>query len=199
MSLSNEDVDRELRRHARVDDDIVLFWREASPEEISEEPARQKISDNISSLSSQLGLLNLETDNLLQGIEESHPVLAEYLKVLERKIETLARALTANDPSRSLFSTRYVNLSASGLAFLTEINYPIGTLLEIKMILPPSQAVIVAYGRVAHHIPYFEGLPRFYRIGVDFVHLQDHDRALLARHVERRKTLFPNLGGDESI
>ena len=78
------------------------------------------------------------------------------------------------------------------MAFLTEIDYPLGALLEVKMILPPTQAVIVAYGRVVHHIPYFEGLPRFYRIGVDFVHLQDHDRALLACHVERRKALYPN-------
>ena len=106
MSLINEEMDQELRRHARVDDDIVLYWREASPGELSEGLDRDKLTATISSLSSQIDLLNLETGNLLQGIEQIHPVLAEYLKVLERKIDALARAVTANDHTRLLFSTR---------------------------------------------------------------------------------------------
>ena len=191
MSLDNEDVDQELRRHARVDDDIVLFWREARQEEMDEELARGKTPAGIFSLNSQLSLLNVETDDLLPGIAQIHPLLAEYLKILERKVEAIARAVTANENRHLVLSTRYANLSASGLAFLTEIQYPLGTLLELKMILPPAQAIIVAYGRVIYQVPYVEKLPRFFRIGVDFVHLQSHDRELLKHHVNKRKAQFP--------
>jgi hypothetical protein len=195
MSLSNEKLERDLRRHARVDDDIVLFWRQASPDDLSDEMGCENFPTDRASLSAKINLLNLESDCLLQSIGQSHPLLADYLKILERKIDVIARALAAHEPSR-LLSTRYVNLSASGLAFLTETDYPPGTLLEMKMILPPTQAIIVAYGRVAHHIPYFEGLPRFYRIGVDFVHLREDDRVLLACHVARRKLSFPDWQQD---
>jgi hypothetical protein len=191
MALSNEIVieNHERRRHGRIDDEIVMFWREVNPDEIPEEVDKDQMPDADYPLSSQMKLLSLETAELLKRIGRTNPLLAEYLTVLERKIDALASEVIVKDNFTHCHSTRHVNLSASGLAFLTEKEYALGTLLEVKMVFSPTLTSIVAYGRVIYCIHYDDDKPLSHRIGVGFIRLHDYDREMLIGRVSSRLAL----------
>jgi len=190
MSTNPMDANQERRRHARVDDDIVLFWREVGPEEIQEAFAQQEEPFDFFSPSAQIKLLSLETGELSQRIGQDQPVLAEYLKILERQVDILSRAIEGKQDKNEHIPTRYVNLSASGLAFTADVELPQGVLLELKILLPPTLTSIVAYGRVVDSIPNEEYEPGSFSMGVDFIRLRDRDHEVLKRHVARRQALF---------
>jgi c-di-GMP-binding flagellar brake protein YcgR len=80
-------------------------------------------------------------------------------------------------------------LSASGLAFTSEKAIKPESILELKMILPPSLVAIITYGKVVHcrHHSESENDQFPYNIGVDFLSLDEHDRELLIRHIVKRQ------------
>ena len=190
------------RRHERVDDEIMMYWRVVQPDEIPEEiesdwEAKQdepsvevgNVTESVAecSLSSQLKLLSLETAELLKRIGRTDPVLVKYLTVLERKVDALSSAVIAQDNLALNHSTHYVNLSVSGVAFLSAEGYPIGTLLELEMVFLPTLTSVIAYGRVIYCIRYSGEKLLSHRVGVGFVRLHYYDREMLARHVGSRK------------
>ncbi len=205
MVESNNEVviqNCERRRHDRIDDEIILYWRVVKPDEIPEEISNDwevkpdeipvKVSDNTESvadcsLSSQLKLLSLETAELLKRIGRVDPLLAKYLTLLERKVDALASAVIVQDNVTLSHSSQYVNLSVSGVAFLTGQGYPIGTLLELEMVFLPTLTSVIAYGRVIYCIRYSGEKPLSHRIGVGFIRLHYYDREMLVRHVDSRK------------
>jgi len=188
MALGNDIKikDQERRLQERVDDEILLLWREVQADEIPEEIANEMEATDDFSLYSQLMLLSMESGELLKRIKRVNPLFAEYLTILERKVDTLTNAVLSKDDIPQTHTTRHVNLSTSGLAFLTEKEFPIGTLLEMKMIFSPSQGSIIAYGRVIYCIHYDDDKPLSHRIGVGFIRMQDYDRKLLTNHVSSR-------------
>ena len=198
----------ERRRHDRVDDEIMMYWKVVKPEDIPEEISKDwemipdgipmEISNNTESvaecsLASQIKLLSLETAELLKRIGRADPLLAKYLTVLERKVDALASAVIVQDDINQSHSTHYVNLSVSGVAFLTAEGYPIGTLLELEMVFLPTLTSVVAYGRVIYCIRYSGEKLLSHRIGVGFIRLHYYDREMLERHVDSRK-----LHGEEN-
>jgi len=198
----------ERRRHDRVDDEIMMYWKVVKPEDIPEEISKDwemipdgipmEISNNAEtvaecSLASQIKLLSLETSELLKRIGSTDPLLAKYFTVLERKVDALASAVIVQDEINQNHSTHYVNLSVSGVAFLTAEGYPIGTLLELEMVFLPTLTSVVAYGRVIYCIRYSGEKLLSHRIGVGFIRLHYYDREMLERHVDSRK-----LHGEEN-
>lgn len=188
MALSNEEFmqNQERRRHERFDDEIMMFWREVSPEDVPEDETLDKEPVADFPLSSQMKLLSMESAELLKRISRANPLLAEYLTVLERKVDILASTVLGQDNFIHSHSTRHVNISASGLAFLTDREYPLGTILEMKMVFSPTLTGIIAYGRVIYCISYEDDRPLSHRIGVGFVRLDDYDREKLAGHLNGR-------------
>jgi len=190
MAASNQVVidSQERRRHERIDDEMVMFWREVEPDEIPEDMGRDETELNDFSLSSKLKLLSMEMGELLKRIGRANPLLAEYLTLMDRKLDALASSIIVKDNFTDSHTTRHVNLSASGLAFLTDKEYHLGTLLELKMIFPPALTSIVAYGRVIYCIHYDDDKPLSHRIGVGFIRLHDYDLEVLNGRVKNHQS-----------
>jgi len=187
MLLDKRKASHERRSHLRVDDNIVLMWRPVEAKEVPKELAHEENHLFFYPLESQLNLLRTESGVLLKHMQETSPVLAEYLDILERRLGILTRAISARNEIAA-HRTQAVNLSASGIAFMTDKHYPVNTLLELKIILPPTLYSMKAYGRV---VDLFENDDKAsYTIGVSFVRLNEHDRAHLAQHVARRQALL---------
>jgi len=188
MELVNgRDAEKERRRYFRIEDEIILFFREIAPDEIPDNRSPRDFPLDSFSLSASLDLLTQESRKLLRKIERDSPEIGSFLRVVERKIDLIARAFLSYEANLPEQSTQRVSLSASGLSFDVEKPYAPGKVLEIKMVLQPDLVGLVAYGRIVYckkNIPDFE-LP--YQISVDFVGLRDSDRELLIRHVVKRQ------------
>ena len=178
---------RDRRRYFRVQDNIVLRYREieeselpASPEEVETEleTAFDQVHDFIG--------LDREDLDLLNAIEARIPEVGQYLRRLERRLENLARGLfLAGDEHYSL-PTQQVDISASGIGFVSDEPLESGSLLEMRLIMLPSYLGILTYGRVAHCKP-DNDQPDGYQIGTEFTLMRESDREALIQHILRKQ------------
>ncbi len=178
----------ERRRFCRIDDDIILRYRVIG---MQETPADIENLDvclpNRLTLSSTFASTTQQMQPLLAKIQEQSLEIAEYLRLIDRKLDLVARAFLLQEINVGEEPICRVNLSAGGIGFYEENPLATGTTLELELILLPSYVGILAYGKVAyrkHEPDVVTGLP--FRIGVEFCKLRERDRDLIANHVLSR-------------
>ena len=179
----------ERRRFCRIDDDIILRYRVIG---MQETPADIENLDvclpNRLTLSSTFASTTQQMQPLLAKIQEQSLEIAEYLRLIDRKLDLVARAFLLQEINVEEEPICRVNLSAGGIGFYEENPLATGTTLELELILLPSYVGILVYGKVAYrkHEPgVVAGLP--FRIGVEFCKLRERDRDLIANHVLSRE------------
>ncbi len=188
MDKINMTETEERRGFFRIDDEVNLFYKKID-EQLVTEP--HHVSDNIlnsCSLSTALEMVSQESTSLLHRIEKNLPDVADYLRLIDTKIDLLAQAVMMQGFQFKESETRNVNISATGMAFNCEEQLKAGDYLEIKILLVSSMAVIVTYGKVIYsknsessdiQYPYF--------VGVDFIDMKDEDRELLIKYVVKKQ------------
>jgi len=178
----------EKRRYFRVNDTINLLHK------VIDEHALDRLShvsnDVLSncSLTSALDVLSQDARMLMSRLERRDPEIAEYLRIMDTKINLIAQAITIQDDQFSEHDTRDVVLSATGLAFSNEVAIKQGELLELRMLLTSCMAVIVAYGRVVQCKDISQDNPgRPFAVCVEYINMKDDDRELLIKHVVKKQ------------
>ena len=188
MSNFNLTDAKERRRFFRIDDAINLYYKVVDEQDVI---AASKMSDDVlsnCSLVTALDMLDQESRMLMFRVEKNEPEIAEYLKIMDSKINLLAQAVMrqGNDFSESnMFNT---NISASGLAIEIEHSIGVGEYLEIKLLLTSCIAVILVYGRVVYckeNNQNNASMP--YQVGIDYINLNDQDREVLIKHIVKRQ------------
>jgi hypothetical protein len=186
LSRYKQQSSGEKRKYPRVDDNIILIWRQLEPNERADDLANEENPLFFYPIESQINLIGADTSYLLKPIKEKSPILAAYLENLERKIDIIARAIgTADEVGK--YALQPVNISACGLAFLSENECPINASLELKIILPSTLHSIMVYGNVVDSS--LNDDMRTYTVGVNFTHIKEYDRDHLMWHVARRKAM----------
>lgn len=185
---TNNTSAEERRRFFRIDDEVNLFYQKVD-EKMVIEPSH--LSDNIlsnCSLSAALEMVSQESALLLYRLERNQPDVADYLKIIDAKIDLLSQAIMLQGGEFKENNTRNANLSAAGIAFEVEHKLEQGDYLEIKMLLIHCMAVIVAYGKVVYCKDSPSDDKQFpYLVGVDYVNMKDQDRELLIKHVVKKQ------------
>lgn len=185
---SSDKDQQERRRYFRIDDEIILIFKEVgqgvvpNPEDFKNE----EILDAFS-LSSALDFLTQESRVQLKKLERRQPDAAEIIKNLERRIDLIAQKLLVNETQSSDRSTQEVNISAAGIAFDADNVLEPGTVIQLKMILPPSLVALMTYGKVVYCNTNANEASFGHRIGVDFLSLREQDRELLIRYIVKRQ------------
>ncbi len=179
----------ERRRFFRIEDEIILFYKEIGSEEVPDvDGFKEEIVDSFS-LSSALNHLSFDSSVLLKKIERTQPEVGDFLKIIEKKIDLISHASLLKDTQLTEKSIQSINISASGLAFDSNHSLETGTILELKLLLPPSLLAMVTYGKVVYckKTDTGTGATSSYHIGVDFFKLREQDRELLIRHVVKKQ------------
>ncbi|MFI3122924.1 MAG: PilZ domain-containing protein [Methylococcales bacterium] len=180
----------EKRYFFRVNDEINLSYRLIDEQQI-QKPIQTKASllDNCS-LASALELINEESAIIHEKLERIHSDFADYLKLLDIKINLIAQTvigLSGDEITEN--KTRNANISVSGLGFDCEEKLEVGQYLEIKMLLVLSAVVIVTYAKVIHCFKHEnindEGYDYF--VGVNYINVKEIDRDLLSEHVAKKQ------------
>lgn len=178
----------ERRRFFRIDDEISLFYKKIDEKQLSN---AHRISDNvlsICSLSSALATVAEESASLHRRIEKIVPEVADYLKILDAKIDLLAQAVTMQGLKFEEHETRNINLSASGIAFNCDETVQEGDYLEIKLLLASCMTAIVAFGRVVRCQQNHSSDSQYANfVGVDFINIKDDDREMLIKYVVKKQ------------
>jgi hypothetical protein len=188
MDKINMAQTEDRRRFFRIDDEVNLFYKKIDEKRVHEP---HRVSDNIlnsCSLSTALEMVSQESAALLHRLDKTLPDVAEYLRIIETKIDLLGQAIMMQGLQLKENDTRNVNISATGIAFNCEDELKQGDYLEIKLLLLSSMAVIVTYGKVIYckHSPENDS-PYPYFIGVDFINMKDEDREMLIKYVVKKQ------------
>ncbi len=189
MFIESSDKDQqERRRYFRIDDEIILIFKEVGQGAIPdpENFKNEEILDAFS-LSSALDFLTQESRVQLKKLERRQPEAADVIKNLERKIDLIAQTLLVNETQPSDRSTQKVNISAAGIAFDADSALEPDAVIQLKMILPPSLVALMTYGKVVYCKTNSNEASFGHRIGVDFLSLGEQDRELLIRYIVKRQ------------
>ncbi len=176
----NSDVTSSDRREFfRVEDRALLRYCTVSAEAAAATPAESHFDDSdLFWLMRELRNIDRENHNVLRTIAEQSRDLGLYLRSINHKIELIANALLARNPDHEDITAQEISLSEGGFSFLVEPRLDIGSTLALELTLLPAQIGICCYGEV---IANRDEPPQ--RSVVQFVHLRDADRQLIARHI----------------
>jgi hypothetical protein len=176
------------RRFFRINDEVDLYFRKIAEQEALE---TSHIDENVltgAALPQIMAAVEREMSSLLKRVEAAQPEAAQYLKLLNYKVDMLAQCLLQqNDLAREKNSC-HVNLSASGLAFGSEQALNEGDFLELKILLPASRALVTTCCRVVQCRQNPAKEQRYpYVVSVDYMNMKEEDREILIKHVITRQ------------
>ena len=181
--MSTPDAD-DRREYYRIEDTLALEFRPLREDEIQSQEVLQDDSA-LFNLLSDLHLTDFESQHLLRHINERDRPLASYLKVINKRIDLIAQALTQS-LLREIGPARPVTLSEGGIDFHDDQPAPVGQGLALKIVLLPQGLGLLLRAKVTHCRQEPEG---GYEIGTEFETLSDAQRQLLARHILQRQAL----------
>jgi hypothetical protein len=181
--MSNQDAD-DRREYYRIEDTIALdFSLLSGADAHSSDP----LHDNspLFNLLSELHLMDFESQHLLRHISERDRTLANYLKVMNKRIDLLGQAV-AQSLLRDIGAPRRVSISEGGISFNHGKAIPIGSHLALKVVLMPQALGLLLRAQVVHCQTRKDGQ---FEIGTEFEALTDAQRQLLARHILQKQAL----------
>lgn len=121
----------------------------------------------------------------LKNIKIKMPEVGRYLEVLQQQLDILTEKLLTDEDKFTELEMQ-VNLSAQGLAFLTDESVPVGVIVELHLKLLPENQQIVVFAKVidCKEVADEQGQ---YKIALDFEHIHEADRELLVKHVHGKQ------------
>ncbi|MCU7906311.1 MAG: PilZ domain-containing protein [Candidatus Thiodiazotropha sp. (ex Epidulcina cf. delphinae)] len=189
--MSNEEWGKspdERREFFRIDDSIQVSYRVITAEELPDSIDDHLYGDDRFTVMTRLQAISQHLPAPLHRIEQRDPDVADYLKVLDEKINLLGQSFLAGEQGLLDRPSQSVNLSAGGLAMDITESLQEGDLVEIKLLLLPTYTGVVAYGEVVGVDDSTEGGVDYpYHIRINFNLIRNSDQDALIRHIMRRQ------------
>lgn len=182
MTDTENDTAEDKRDFFRIRDSLALDVRKVSSADL-EEAAFEEASP-LFNLLSDLHSLDYESQHLLRQIAERDRPLAHYLKIINKRVDLVSKAL-ALQLVDEIGEPQEVILSEGGLSFAYAEPLETGAWLAIRMVLLPSPLGLVLPAKVIRCETSAE--PDRWTIAVSFQSLADNQRQLLARHILQKQ------------
>lgn len=132
-------------------------------------------------LISEFQLLDIESKHLLRSIIDKDKNLGQFLKVLNKKVDSLSQIVASSHQTMPKDSIQGINLSEGGLAIHSKEPYKAGQLLAIKLVLFPSYSGLLLEGKVLSYSK--QNTP--YELNIIFSDISEAHQQLIARHIMR--------------
>ncbi|MFN2309813.1 MAG: PilZ domain-containing protein [Gammaproteobacteria bacterium] len=190
-SMVEDDKDTPDRRdYFRIDDQVRLNLRPVSEAEVAE--LRERILGRVPdrfTIAAHFAVSSRATARLLHGLASGAPDAARYMRLMDQKLNQLARLFVLEEVERGEFPRLDVNLSAGGLVFPSPHAFTVDDRLALRMVLYPDMVGILTVAEVVHcdrlaNPP--DALP--WQVGVEYLHIRESDRDLLVSHIMARET-----------
>jgi len=168
------------RQDFRIHDVIPLSDKPMSTEEF--EINKKKVGVR----SRQNGMLRqmVGRDIFSADHDVSSPEMSQALEALDAKLNYLIGVNMLNDATRSDMQDKPVNLSVSGISFVTENRYQLGDAVAIELMLPSFPPSILELVGTVVRSPKTRGQGE--EVGVKFYFRCDDEEDTVAKYVYRR-------------
>jgi hypothetical protein len=203
MAEDDDDKNRtadQRREYFRIDDRVLLNLRPIAAAEVAavHERILERVPDRFT-VAANFAVNSRATARLLHGLSSSSPDAARYMKLMDQKLNQLARLFVLDEVERGGYPLLEVNLSAGGLVFPSPKEHAVDDLLETRMVLYPEMLGILTVSQVV----YCERLAQPpggdpWQVAVEYLHIREADRDLLVSHIMARETeLLRRQRGEE--
>lgn len=170
----------ERRDFFRIEDEVYLELETISADEYQTAP---DILDNLHndsfSLSADFATLNNSFHPVLNNIKQLHPEIAQYLELLNKKIDSLGELLLHKSSAYDENKRIKANISASGIMFETDSMYTVGDLIRLEIVLFPEKIGVLIFGKV---IKTGESANQKQNLSIEFEHIRTEDQELMIKH-----------------
>lgn len=180
----------ERRRYFRVDDFMGVSYRCIGSEEAGAFVEQAKKNDGTFDLTANF---DNRIQTLLDACKIQAPMAAELIDLMNKKLNFIMAQMDidANGMHKLACSPRPVNVSACGIAFANEEVLEQGQLLQLDIILQPSDLHIAVIAQVIECVHLDEKqaageLSCFMRL--NFTEINSYDQELLIQHVVKRQS-----------
>ncbi len=173
----------ERRDYYRIQDTVGLKYSVCTSQNSipNEEQFAAEMPDEYL-LINHLSNIDMDTSTLLHGIGDVSPDIARYLKIINAKIDAVARHVVTIGITDDIVHQQVI-LSAGGLSFMTEEIIPLDSIVRMSMILYPSCSGILTYGKVVRCDKMEITSPQKYDTAIEYTLINEADRDNLVRHV----------------
>ncbi|MFT6429151.1 MAG: hypothetical protein ACJAXR_001125 [Halopseudomonas sp.] len=182
MTHKNSDAENDKRNFFRISDSLSLDVRKVPNADLENSIFNEE--SPLFSLLSDLHTLDFESQHLLRQIAERDRALAHYLKIINKRVDLVSKAL-AIQLMDDIGEPQEVTLSESGMSFDVAEPFEIESWLAVRMILLPSPLGLVVPAQVIRCDS--GSRPGTWSIAVSFHALADNQRQLLARHILQKQ------------
>ena len=164
--------ERERREYSRVEAYLPFDCRVVAPDE--KDHIQSRISGNTA----------MADPRPNQDMGDYDPVLGEWLKILNAKIDTVIRLITLQREGYFGLPFKAVNISGGGMSFSLPQGIPMGDILEIKIMLTWHQPLAMSlYGEIVKSEPRNGS----YFTAVRYVYMDEFVRDEIIRFVFERE------------
>ncbi len=134
-------------------------------------------------LISEFQLLDVESKHLLRTITDRDKNLGQFLKVMNKKLDSLSRVIALSHQKTTKETVQRVNLSEGGIALPYPDQLEPGQDMAIKLVLLPDYSGLLLAGKVLS----CQGEPP-YTLHVEFHAISEAHQQLIARHIMRKQS-----------
>ncbi len=182
-------MSKERRRYFRIDDTVGLSYQalDVDDEHEADSPAGLDV----------LGLMadqDEKIQSLLKEVALESPSTAALVRALNQKLERIVSLLVADSQlvDRLAYRFKQVSISACGMAFVHEVDVPVGTHLSLELELAPKKCVIRTKGVVVAVDPVDDGF--YWRI--NFYDIPQVQQEQLIQHIVQRQSALLKTARD---
>lgn len=175
----------ERRLYFRIDDYLDLEYLAVEEDTLRNTPAENLFPGSAALKTySELKKIDSEASQLFYQIKDRDRQVADYLYLLNRKMDLLAQQLISKPRLREGHDAeqRQVNISEGGLAFSNHEALKSGQALALNLTFLPTYVGLAIYARVARCEPVHTG---GYEIAAEFETLTDAQQHLLSQQIMR--------------
>jgi len=158
------------------------------------------IRPNDSRDSQRISSIQTNLNHLIDTINQTDRDIARALRLLDEKITLLTKSTLKSNASPDENTYIDANLSAGGIAFYANENYPLNSALEVYIEFRSSSIMIHAIAHVISNSKSSEAPPETpYLLRLVFSHMSATDRNLLVKHTLSRQALYLRLSKDKTL
>jgi len=194
--MENEKIEIDRREYVRIDDYLCFDYQVLTPELYEEEKKkffqRQSGVERIRFKYPFIPLFWGEYREEETKTSTTDQLILNLLIGINEKLDTMIKILSEGEASKTNLSFKqacYINISGSGLRFITKEKITPGTFLKIHILIPLFPSFVIT--TLAQAVRSDEREDKKYEIGACFVAIHEDDRDALIRYIfiRQRKLL----------
>jgi hypothetical protein len=161
---------------------------------------QNNIRRNDSRDSQRISSIQTNLNHLIDTINQTDRDIARALRLLDEKSTLPTKSTLKSNDSSDQHPYIDANLSAGGIAFYVNEDYPVKSALEVHIEFRSSSIIIHAIAHVISHSKSSEAPKETpYLLRLVFSHMNAIDRNLLVKHTLSRQALYLRLNKDKTL